>query len=481
VSTGRFLKVIPGILLIASGGLEGYAARQSDKRAEHSKIKHASLLKPDAKPEPLTKLGAGPSIKTDYRVYAEPPPPALPPAGGTFVDPVFGTTIMRVTDQNDGAFNATQYSYYPSLNKNNTRLFITAGGNATLYSFDPVAFKLSNKRRLFLSEPRGGHSFGAEDAIWSGVDSDVIYGHDGSKLWSYNVAANAYTLIKDFGPELPPCELWQMSRSLDDNVFAFTLKRSGKPVGYIAWRRNTNSLCKVDTENLDEVQVDKTGQYLVVKQDPASASGVEVRILNLITRSVEDLTDGTPDYAPGHSDNGAGLIVGGDNWQNRFTYRRLSSPHQMHSVIEFGQDWSVGSHVSMLSDGDEWVLVSTFVANSLPSGRVFRNELLVVAVDGSKRVRRLAHTHSEYRGYWDAPRGNISRDGRYAVFTSNWGSAERRDVFICKIPSAGAEAAAVKPSPSASFNATPAFTTTAAKVGASKRGVGRRDALRGGR
>jgi hypothetical protein len=225
-----------------------------------------------------------------------------------------------------------------------------------------------------------------------------------------------------------------MSRSIDDNVFGFTLKRDGKPIGYIAWRRNADSLYKARAENLDEVQVDKTGQYLVVKQDPSPALGVEVRIVNLLTLTVDDLTDSAPDYAPGHSDNGAGCVVGGDNWQNRFTYRRLSSPHRAVTVIGFGQDWSVGSHVSMLADGDEWALVSTFVANGLASEGAFRNELFVVATDGSGRVRRLAHTQGVYRGYWDSPRANVSRDGRYAVFTSNWGSADRRDVFICRIP-----------------------------------------------
>ncbi|MFP5260852.1 MAG: hypothetical protein ACLGJB_02970, partial [Blastocatellia bacterium] len=312
--------------------LEGRAAHQSGKRAGHSESKLASPPNLVARPEPDAPRPAGPGVKTDYRVYAEPPAPALPQAGGTFVDPVFGTTIMRVTDQNDGAFNANQYSYYPSLNKNNTRLFITAGGRATLYSFDPVRFKISNKRRLFLSEPRGGHSPGAEDAIWSGVDPDVILGHDGLKLWAYNVAADTYALVKDFSAALPPCELWQMSRSIDDNVFAFTLRRNGKPVGYIAWRRDADSLYKAETENLDEVQVDKSGQYLVVKQDPARAAGVEVRVVDLQTRAAEDLTDSAPDYAPGHSDNGAGSVVGGDNWQNRVTHRRLSSPHRVGTV-----------------------------------------------------------------------------------------------------------------------------------------------------
>ncbi|HKP87921.1 MAG TPA: hypothetical protein VJZ26_17595, partial [Blastocatellia bacterium] len=62
-----------------------------------------------------------PGVKTDKRAYAEPPPPALPAAGGTFRDPVFGTTIMRVTDERDGPFNVTNYSYYPSFNKDSTR------------------------------------------------------------------------------------------------------------------------------------------------------------------------------------------------------------------------------------------------------------------------------------------------------------------------------------------------------------------------
>src|SRR6185295_11582590 len=45
----------------------------------------------------------GPSgVITDKNVYSEPAPPALPRAGGTFVDPTFGTTIMRVTDETDG-------------------------------------------------------------------------------------------------------------------------------------------------------------------------------------------------------------------------------------------------------------------------------------------------------------------------------------------------------------------------------------------
>ena len=54
--------------------------------------------------------------------------------------------------------------------------------------------------------------------------------------------------------------------------------------------------------------------------------------------------------------------------------------------------------------------------------------------DGSGRVRRLAHQRSVFKSYWDSPRTNISRHGRFIVFTSNWEGADQRDVFILKVP-----------------------------------------------
>jgi hypothetical protein len=377
-----------------------------------------------------------PGVKTDYSVYPEPTPPALPPAGEKFVDPVFGTTILRVTDEKDGAFNANSYSYWPSLNRDSTRLFITCGGKATLYDFDGARFQIFANRPLFVVNPPVGHAVTAEDAIWSGSDPDVIFAHDGMRLWSYNVENKKYTLEKDFVRQFGIGHLHQMSRSVNDNVFAFTIKdKNFVKTGYAVWWRDKDIVYKVDAAaDMDEVQIDKTGQYLVVKTGKAGKGQVRVQIVNLQTRAVESLVDADPDYAPGHSDNGSGFLIGGDNWRNRFNYRKLATPHRFYPVIEMGNDWSIGSHVSLLADDESWMLMSTFTANELPSTGVFRNELLLVATDGSKRVRRLAHIHSLYRDYWDSPRADISRDGRFAVFTSNWGNPGRRDVFILKIP-----------------------------------------------
>src|SRR6185295_10235310 len=88
----------------------------------------------------------GARIRTDRRVYPELPLPALPPAGGKFIDPTFGTLIMRATDEKD--FRAlgcgTWYSQWPTFNSNNTRLLIRCGvsGNMKIKAFDPASFTL---------------------------------------------------------------------------------------------------------------------------------------------------------------------------------------------------------------------------------------------------------------------------------------------------------------------------------------------------
>jgi Purple acid Phosphatase, N-terminal domain len=373
------------------------------------------------------------SVITNHNVYSEPPAPALPMAGGTFVDPTFGTTIMRVTDENDGASNHNEYSYWPTFNLDSTRFFIDCDGKPMLYRFDPNNFQIVSKGPLFDQTLPGGGYPSTEDAEWSGSSPNVLYGYNGLKLWAYDVSARTYTLVKDFTGELSPGNLGQMSRSLDDNVFAFTKKDSNwAATGYVVWRRDQNRiLSNTSLGTFDEVAIDKSGRYLVVKAD--FGGGVDVQVVDYQTGNVQNLTDPGPDYAPGHSDNGRGIVVGHDRWNNQTTVRSLATPHQFQTVISFGSDWSQAYHISMLADTEGWGVLSTYTAATGTIGP-FRQEIFQASTDGSQSVRRLAHHHSVYRDYWDTPRGDTSRDGRFVAFTSNWGSTTRRDVFIIRVP-----------------------------------------------
>jgi hypothetical protein len=382
-----------------------------------------------ALPAPSTRS----AVTTDHRVYNEGPPPALPRAGGTFVDPTFGTTMMRVTDESDGTACNNFYSYWQTFNLDSTRFFIACDTSPKLYRLDPNGFKISRKEPLFDRPPEGGGYLSAEDAIWSGTSANELYGYTGLKLYAYNVASRSYTLIKDFSAELASGYLGQMSKSLDDNVFAFTKKDSNyKPLGFLVWRRDQNKILRnANLLNFDEVQVDKSGRFITVKAKFDRT--VDVQVIDLQTGKVDNLTDPAPDFSPGHSDNGRQIVVGYDNWNNQYTIRKLATPHQFQTVVGFGNDWSQANHVSMLADDEAWCVISNYTAGNAPVGP-FRNEIFQAATDGSQRVRRLAHHHSVYRDYWDTPRADISRDGRFIAFTSNWGSTTRRDVFIIKVP-----------------------------------------------
>ncbi len=170
---------------------------------------------------------------TDSKVYDIPALPKIPKAGETYTDPVFGSTIMRVTDEADGKINHNAYSYWPSFNKDSTLFHIyTSNLDATLYQFDPKSFKILKKETLFVKNPKGGIPRW-EDSIWSGVEANSLFGHESSKIWSYDVVRKSYTLIKDFSGVLPGENVGQFSRSIDDDVFSFTrLSASNQILGY---------------------------------------------------------------------------------------------------------------------------------------------------------------------------------------------------------------------------------------------------------
>jgi hypothetical protein len=379
-------------------------------------------------------------IKRDYGTYPVPPPPPLPAAGGTIIDPTFGTTIMRLTDANDGPDCINSYSYWPTFNVNSTRLLVYSGTAPLLYRFDPVNFKIIDKVVWDTTIPSGG-SVRWDDAIWSGTDPDVIYAHDsiGMRIWTYNVATQAYTQIADLSSQYNPGDyLWQMSKSINnDNVFAFTRRDARyNVVGYLVWKKDTNQVAyNVNTAQLDEVQVDKSGKYLVVKTGLQGAGAIEVEVVDLKTFAVQNLTDDGPDYAPGHSDNGNKIVVGADNWRNQITYRTLANPHSLSTLINYANDWTQDYHVSMLANNEKWVLVSSYSPTSGTPDGPFHEEIYQVATDGSLAVRRFAHHFSIYGGdYYASPRADISRDGRFVAFTSNWGvEGGRKDVFILKM------------------------------------------------
>jgi len=403
-------------------------------------------------PPPQVRPAGIASIKTDRARHLPRGVPKLPPAGGKFRDPVFGTEIMRVSDAvtapKDGG---TSYSYWASFNADNTKLLVmdpSAQQGASIYNFDPAAFTLGSRLPPVPYSPPGNIPVRFDDACWSSADPDALYVHQdlGTKIYKYKVSKQTFALVGDVGRVLPRGQnIQQLGMAADNDTFSFT-KRGGGPdykqIGYAVYRASTNTILFQRPEEINEVRIDKTGRYLFVNTNDQGVGKIEVRIIDLTTGQATGLTDDAPDHAPSHYDVGTGMAVGNGNYLAGISARALSTPRSFTKILDLSAEKNYGGfHLSMLADNEEWALVSFYTPHQ---NGVMQGEVVQVATDGSGRVRRLFHHQSVLVSYYDSPRANISRDGRFVAFSSNWGvSGGRHDMFIARIEPA--PAAAVRP------------------------------------
>ena len=182
----------------------------------------------------------------------------------------------------------------------------------------------------------------------------------------------------------------------------------------------------------DECQVDPSGQWITIQKVDGGAT-----VRNLTTNAMVSTTWGIDGFY--HADTGPGTVFASDGSGTGLSIRSLATPHTVTKILAGKFPFS-NQNYSMYAYNQQWALVWTQRNDSLSVSRPFENELLQVATDGSNRVRRIAHHRSRWNDYYDQPNANISRDGRFVAFVSNWGNASgQRDVYIVKIDPAPIE------------------------------------------
>lgn len=407
-------------------------------------------------------------IKTDRGVYPEPPLPTLPAtAGGKFFDPTFGTEIMRATDANDAPAPGLGnfYSYWPTFNSDNTYILIRKGtdGTGLVKPFDATQFTVGEGYQppLVHDAVRNiNFPINFEGAMWHPTDPLLIYcipnAQDGGlRLYTYNVETHGYNPIKDFSSLGTSSDYFkQMSMSADGDVFSWSHMRVGSsdPVYYLVWRKSTDTVLYHTPTNgtIDEVGLDKSGRYLSIayKDDGLLEPDEEVgKYLDLQTGVADVIRWNASDNPAGHSDFGTGIQVGTDPFGGGVLIKPLSNIHAHTQVFDFKNedgfvDWTEHKHLSMTARDENWVTVSTYDAfNSTDTDyHIFENEIFQIALDGSQRVRRICHTRTFWNaddsantGYRSLATANVSRDGRFIAFTSNWEASGRTDLFIARI------------------------------------------------
>jgi len=162
-----------------------------------------------------------------------------PSAGGTYIDPVFGTTIKRVTNAL-GTANAdqggnltwieTEYSTANAFNKDNSKFILLHQSYFGLYAADSTFIANLPMEINSSSEPR-----------WGRNDLVTLYYHSGNMLKSYNVASGNIKIVHTFSEYTAISGNGEMDISLDgdhmvfagDNRYIFVYTISGDKKGNV--------------------------------------------------------------------------------------------------------------------------------------------------------------------------------------------------------------------------------------------------------
>jgi hypothetical protein len=417
--------------------------------------------------------------RTDRKAEAYPEKaPTLGPAGSIVTDPVFGSRILRVTDEKTDTVKPGRPLYSPSSaeqntwNKTSTMFYVTtAGGSFLLFHFDPSTMKArvaETPRLRWGPEPQ-----------FSFAQDNIIYGlqHQDLAIEQYDTSSGKVRVVNKPADCLklrPGSSGSVISVSADDNRFMTTIG-PGQDKNYLVYVYERNHGCRWYNPETGEIGGDwgpkgtvsvpdrflvhnarmaKSGKFVYVTRGTNKSPGHRWVVWQLDTLNVSVCEKA----CSGHHVMGYSHIVGssGFNHPMEVLSRPLDHLEDSKSIItglQQGKKEWYDSHFSWNNvDPDDTapVCYSTYLPNNSASAGTapmvtgpWENEIDCAETDGKDlKVWRFAHTYSSAKnGFWSTPRGNVSQDGRFFEFTSDWenllgtgpNGKNRMDVFIVEL------------------------------------------------
>ena len=392
----------------------------------------------------------------------------LPEGRGKFTFPhPYLTEAMRITTAEDcgGADCVRQvgYSYWRNMNNHvdSNEMLIVLGLNKahggtgpTLFSYDKSTEEITNRGPLF---PAGHHLSGYTTSGWyfSATRPSTLYISDGSKMLRYDVLSHTSEVVFDvagqFGTDR---DVWQMSSSNDDLVHAATLRVRGTSnyLGCVVYLEPTGQLLYYpEAGDLDECQIDRSGRFLTTFEQIDGKNGVDNRIIDLQTGSVQQLLNLPGVGSLGHHDSGFGYVVGHDRY-NKMPNATIAwnlSPFTRGPVNHKDYNWDLvqAQHISHTNAQSGIPMEQQYACGSNADRRTYaQNEILCFRLDGSLTQLVVAPVMTDLDAsggnanptgaggdYDKSPKGNLDVTGRYFIWTTNLGG-NRLDAFIVKVP-----------------------------------------------
>lgn len=434
-------------------------------------------------------LGPVDTVVTDREPRPLPPLPSIA-VGEVIVDPTFFSRIARVTGPNTNpdapgvSYRSSDSTIQRAWNSTVTRFTCEdTYGQQLVFEFDPETLGARFLRHVRFDrrrhDPRTPPTpdrivpFNGSDCSWHDTNPDRLYGRSGNKIIKvFDFATEQMTTVIDLdtlGLDLPAESYTSgvvvMADRLmttcggsvnDDNHWIVTGPLSGTP----DWRtRDTLALTQFNQGRgflLHSTTLDLSGRYILMV--PSEKSGVEGHHLFTWDLETDQVTEITTAVS-GHCALGYGRYVNqdcqpGTAWDAaQWTFREFAHVNDVVNTIDpllTPQEIYLGEHPSwtnMQTITDPFVTATYRYAPSDIPWRAWDEEIVTINVMTGE-VRRQCHHRSEVLmangswDYWATPRGNVSPDGKWALFTSNWGrtlgpnpveGGDRQDAFIVEL------------------------------------------------
>ena len=343
-------------------------------------------------------------------------------------DPVFGTSLTRITDPGRQlatgiscrqAYCRHRYSSTQAWNSDQS-LLVIANGCYGLCFLDGRTYK-----------PLFHRSIGDEDCKWHPTRSAVMICVSPTEIYSWAPQANVKATIYaprdysnlQFGPS-------KGNTSNDGNrLVVLATNRAGAPVAFAydvaAKRKHADIELASLPGRIRSCGISASGRFVACFHE--THDGIEDAYVFTIEGA--RLQHWTEHHRPGHGDmaldeDGSDIYVGiskadPDKWH--VIKRRLEDGF----VISLAAS-GYGVHASVRNINQPgWVFLSYEGAYDKVAGSrgrlPFYQEVVALRLDGSGEIRRIAQTRNIRQDYYSETHASPSPDGSQVVWSSNWG------------------------------------------------------------
>ncbi len=382
---------------------------------------------------------------TDPALVVTPAPLTAPVVNGSVTDPVFGSSMRRITDSGSNGFATQIYSQLQAFSADNQYILLIEDEWYTVRRRDTLATLLDASDTASWNDPR-----------WHPTQADTIIHFDDNadttlRLQFTNVNSGQTSTVFTFPAtythirsnqsfdeiSLDGRFLAGMATLSDGDSMLFTLNIETGTLG--AQMRLSADLyggaCAPDPQwgevEPDWIGVSPLGNTMTVqwtRDGTTRCSGLETFNINtgaFVGRVYDGHQHGDMGVmADGTTEFFMTIEVNHPSGMEALSYRVLPGNATVQDPVYLTlTDWMI-EHISC--KGPSGVCLITTRDNGNGSPDPLEDELFLQNVDGS--VERLAHHRSSACGYWVQPRASWSKNGRYVIFATDWGSG------ICSSP-----------------------------------------------